>query len=184
MAFALPGVTDIWLALLVGAALAPTDAALGAAVMANPAVLSRVRELINVESGLNDGIATPVVLVAIAGAGHAEHVASAGVVSAVTELALGLLIGAVVGGGGGWLVKLGRGRGWVDEGFAGAAVLGLALCSYATSVALHGNGFVAGSPAAWLLPPPPNRRPSWCPSWKRRARCCHWWSGSCSGLWR
>ena len=143
VAFALPGVTDIWLALLVGAALAPTDAALGAAVMANPAVPSRVRELINVESGLNDGIATPVVLVAIAGAGHAEHVASAGVVSAVTELALGLLIGAVVGGGGGWLVKLGRGRGWVDEGFAGAAVLGLALCSYATSVALHGNGFVA-----------------------------------------
>ena len=143
VAFALPGVTDIWLALLVGAALAPTDAALGAAVMANPAVPSRVRELINVESGLNDGIATPVVLVAIAGAGHAEHVASAGAVSAVTELALGLLIGAVVGGGGGWLVKLGRGRGWVDEGFAGAAVLGLALCSYATSVALHGNGFVA-----------------------------------------
>jgi NhaP-type Na+/H+ or K+/H+ antiporter len=143
LAFALPGVADIWLALLVGAALAPTDAALGAAVMANPVVPSRIRELINVESGLNDGIATPVVLVAIAGAGHAEHVASTGAVSAVTELALGLLIGAVVGGCGGWLVKVGRGRGWVDDGFAGAAVLGLALCSYATSVALHGNGFVA-----------------------------------------
>jgi sodium/hydrogen antiporter len=44
------------------------------------------------------------------------------------KLALGLLIGAGVGGGGGWLVKMGRRRGWVAEGFAGAAVLGLALC--------------------------------------------------------
>ncbi len=62
----------VWLALLVGAALAPTDAALGAGVMVNPAVPARLRRLLNVESGLNDGIATPVVLVAVAGAaGHA-----------------------------------------------------------------------------------------------------------------
>jgi sodium/hydrogen antiporter len=54
-----------WLALLVGAALAPTDAALGAGVMVNPAVPARIRRLLNVESGLNDGIATPVVLVAM-----------------------------------------------------------------------------------------------------------------------
>ena len=63
-----------WLALLVGAALAPTDAALGAAVMTNPAVPERVRRVLNVESGLNDGIATPVVMVAIAGAAAAEGV--------------------------------------------------------------------------------------------------------------
>jgi NhaP-type Na+/H+ or K+/H+ antiporter len=48
-----------------------------------------------------------------------------------------------VGGGGGWLIKVGRRRGWVAEGFAGAAVLALAACCYATSVALHGNGFIA-----------------------------------------
>ena len=63
---------NIWLALLVGAALAPTDAALGAGVMVNPAVPARIRRLLNVESGLNDGIATPVVLVAIAAAATAE----------------------------------------------------------------------------------------------------------------
>jgi sodium/hydrogen antiporter len=57
LAFILPGVSDIWLALLIGAALAPTDAALGAAVMVNRAVPARIRRLINVESGLNDGIA-------------------------------------------------------------------------------------------------------------------------------
>ena len=143
LAFIVPGVSDIWLALLVGAALAPTDAALGAAVMVNRAVPARIRRLLNVESGLNDGIATPFVMVAIAGAATAEHADSTGPGGAVAELALGVLIGVAVGGGGGWLVKVGRHRGWVAEGFAGAAVLGLALCSYATSVALHGNGFIA-----------------------------------------
>ena len=111
--------------------------------MVNPAVPARIRRLLNVESGLNDGIATPVVLVAIAGAATAEDAAGTGPGEAVAELALGLLIGAVIGGGGGWLVKVARGRGWVADGFAGAAVLSLALCSYATSVALHGNGFIA-----------------------------------------
>ncbi len=141
-AFMVPGVTG-WLALLTGAALAPTDAALGAAMMVNPAVPARIRRLINVESGLNDGIATPVVLIAIAGAGTAEDVARMGPGAAVAELALGLLIGAGVGGGGGWLVRVARQHGWVAEGFAGAAVLGLAVCSYTASVALHGNGFIA-----------------------------------------
>ena len=63
----LPGL-DLWLALLVAAALAPTDAALGVPVVTNRAVPSRIRRLITVESGLNDGIATPVVVLAIAGA--------------------------------------------------------------------------------------------------------------------
>ena len=142
LALALPGLS-IWTALLVGAALAPTDAALGAGMMVNPAVPARIRRLINVESGLNDGIATPVVSVAIAGAATAEHVAHTGAGAEVAELALGLVIGALVGGAGGWLIKIGRRRGWVAEGFAGAAVLGLAVCCYATSVALHGNGFIA-----------------------------------------
>ncbi len=163
LALALPGVSDIWIALLIGAALAPTDAALGAGMMVNPAVPARIRRLINVESGLNDGIATPFVLVAIAGAASAEHAAQTGAAAAVAELALGLAVGALVGGGGGWLIKAGRARGWVAEGFAGAAVLGLAVCSYATSAALHGNGFIAafvgglgfaaaGGPAARLVP--------------------------------
>jgi NhaP-type Na+/H+ or K+/H+ antiporter len=68
----------IWAALLVGAALAPDDAAPGAGMMVNPAVPARIRRLINVESGLNDGIATPVALVAIAGAATAEHASGAG----------------------------------------------------------------------------------------------------------
>jgi sodium/hydrogen antiporter len=132
-----------WIALIVGAALAPTDAALGAGMMINPAVPARIRRLINVESGLNDGIATPFVLIAVAGAGAAEHASGVGPAEAVAELALGVLIGAVVGGAGGFVVKAARGRGWVAEGFAGSAVLALAVCAYACSLALHGNGFIA-----------------------------------------
>jgi sodium/hydrogen antiporter len=143
LALALFGGMNIWLALLVGAALAPTDAALGAGVMLNRAVPARIRRLINVESGLNDGIATPFVLAALAGAGTAAHESGTGPGAAVAELALGLVIGAAVGGAGGWLVSLARRRDWGTEGFAGAAVLGLAACAYASAVALHGNGFIA-----------------------------------------
>jgi sodium/hydrogen antiporter len=134
---------NIWLALLVGAALAPTDAALGAGMMANPVVPARIRRLINVESGLNDGIATPFVSVAIAGAATGGEVAGHGPAAAVAELAVGILAGVAVGGVGGLLVKAARRRGWVAEGFAGSAVLGLAVCAYASGVSLHGNGFIA-----------------------------------------
>jgi len=134
---------SIWLALLVGAALAPTDAALGAGVMVNPAVPARIRRLLNVESGLNDGIATPVVVVAIAGAATAEHAASVGPGAAAAELALGVLVGACTGGAGGFVVHVARRRGWAEAGFAGSAVLALAVCAYACALALHGNGFIA-----------------------------------------
>ena len=143
LAFALFNGLGIWLALLVGAALAPTDAALGAGVMVNPAVPARIRRLLNIESGLNDGIATPVVLVAIAGAATAEHEASVGPGAAVAELALGVLVGVLVGGAGGFVVNVARRRGWAEGGFAGSAVLALAICAYACSLAVHGNGFSA-----------------------------------------
>jgi NhaP-type Na+/H+ or K+/H+ antiporter len=134
---------SIWLALLVGAALAPTDAALGAGMMVNPAVPAKIRRVLNVESGLNDGIATPFVLVAIAGAQTAENAHATGPGEAVAELAVGVVVGVAVGSVGGWLVGLARRRGWAAEGFAGSAVLGLAICAYASALALHGNGFIA-----------------------------------------
>jgi NhaP-type Na+/H+ or K+/H+ antiporter len=143
LAFALFSGLSIWLALLVGAALAPTDAALGAGVMVNPAVPARIRRLLNIESGLNDGIATPVVLVAIAGAATAEHAASVGPGKAVAELALDVLAGVVIGSAGGLVVNVARRRGWAEGGFAGSAVLALAVCAYACALALDGNGFIA-----------------------------------------
>ncbi len=143
LALALFNGIGIWLAVLVGAALAPTDAALGAGVMVNPAVPARIRRLLNIESGLNDGIATPVVLVAIAGAATAEHAASVGPGAAAVELVLGVVVGVVVGGAGGFVVNVARRRGWAEGDFAGSAVLALAICAYACALALHGNGFIA-----------------------------------------
>jgi len=142
LALALAG-GSIWLALLVGAALAPTDAALGAGMMVNPVVPARIRRLINVESGLNDGIATPFVSVALAGAATGGQVAEHGPAAAAAELAVGIVVGVAAGGVGGLLVNAARRRGWAADGFAGAAVLGLAVCAYASAVAVHGNGFIA-----------------------------------------
>jgi NhaP-type Na+/H+ or K+/H+ antiporter len=135
---------DIWLALLVAAALAPTDAALGVPVVTNPVVPSRVRRLITVESGLNDGIATPVVMLAIAGAASAEGIAEApGLAEALVELLVGAVVGGGVGALGGWLLRVARHRGWAAEDFAGIAVLSLAVVAYAGAVTAGGNGFVA-----------------------------------------
>jgi sodium/hydrogen antiporter len=143
LAAGLVGTGDYWLALLVGAALAPTDAALGAGMIANPVVPAGLRRLINVESGLNDGIATPFVSLALAGAAGAAQLSGHGPAAAVAELAIGVLVGVAVGGAGGLLVRAAGRRGWVAEGFAGAAALGLAVCAYTTAVAVEGNGFIA-----------------------------------------
>jgi NhaP-type Na+/H+ or K+/H+ antiporter len=138
-----PGL-DMWLALLVGAALAPTDAALGVPVVTNRLVPSRVRRLITVESGLNDGIATPLVVLAIAGAASVEgHAEAPGLGEALVELALGVVVGVAVGFVGGGLLRWARRRGWSAEEFTGIAVLALALGSYAGAIAVGGNGFVA-----------------------------------------
>lgn len=135
---------DLWLALLVGAALAPTDAALGVPVVTNPVVPSRIRRLITVESGLNDGIATPVVMLAIAGAAsEIGPEGSSGLGEALVELTIGAGAGVVLGFGGGWLLKLARRKGWSDEDFVGVAVLALALAAHALALTLNGNGFVA-----------------------------------------
>jgi sodium/hydrogen antiporter len=138
----LPGI-DLWLALLVAAALAPTDAALGVPVVTNRAVPTRIRRLITVESGLNDGIATPVVVLAIAGAAAVEGLGDVGPGQALLELAIGVVVGVAAGAGGGGLLRWARRAGWAAEGFAGIAVLALALGAYSGALLAHGNGFVA-----------------------------------------
>lgn len=138
-----PGL-GVWLALFVGAALAPTDAALGVPVVTNPVVPSRMRRLITVESGLNDGIATPVVTFSLTAAASAEGLRQApGLGAAVAELVLGVVLGVALGGAGGWFLRWARSRGWAAEDFAGVAVLALALVAYGAALAIHANGFVA-----------------------------------------
>lgn len=131
-------------ALLLAAILAPTDAALGAATVLNKAVPVRIRRLLNVESGLNDGLATPVVLFAIAGLLGEEGLAAGNsIVSAVIEILLGVAIGAVVGFGAGYLVKITTSRGLASRSSAPVAVLMIPIFAYVIAGAFDGNGFIA-----------------------------------------
>lgn len=133
-----------WAALYVGAALAPTDAALGASMMSNPVVPGRIRRAINVESGLNDGIATPFVVLSLAGiAAAAAGGGREGPGGALAELLIGLAYGGALGLVAGRLLNWALRRGWAAEDFAGAAVLALALLSYTSAIEFGGNGFVA-----------------------------------------
>jgi sodium/hydrogen antiporter len=133
-----------WAGLLLGAALAPTDAALGAAVMTDPRVPERTRRTLNIESGLNDGIVTPVVLLAVAGVASAYGLESAETPrGAAVSLVLGVLVGAAAGAGGGSLMRVAGRRGWLLTELAGPAVLALALFAYSTALVVDGNGFVA-----------------------------------------
>jgi NhaP-type Na+/H+ or K+/H+ antiporter len=99
---------------------------------------------LGVESGLNDGIATPFVTFFIAGA-VSETVASSTVTlaSALGDLAIGTAAGVVLGVGGGWLLGVARRRGWAADASRGIIVVALALLAYAASIELGGNGFIA-----------------------------------------
>jgi NhaP-type Na+/H+ or K+/H+ antiporter len=132
-----------WAAAVIAAAVAPTDAALGAQVVEDKHVPSRVRRVLNVESGLNDGIATPFVTFFIAGT-VADTVAnsSTNLRSALGDLAVGVLVGAAVGLGGALLLKFSTSRGWASPTYRGIAVLALALMAYALAIELGGNGFI------------------------------------------
>ncbi len=135
---------DLWLCALVAAALAPTDAALGAPVVADRHVPMRIRRTLNVESGLNDGLATPLVTFFVAGAvAEAGSLPDVSPGSALIELAGGLVVGVAVGVAGGWLLRVAQDRSWTSRAAGGIVVPALALFSYAAALELGGNGFVA-----------------------------------------
>jgi NhaP-type Na+/H+ or K+/H+ antiporter len=128
---------------VIGAAVAPTDAALGAAIVEDERVPTRIRRLLNVESGLNDGIATPFVnfFLVAAVVGTSAQVESES--AALLALALGAVLGIVVGGLSGRGLELAARAGWAEAAFVPIATLATALASYAIAVGLGGNGFVA-----------------------------------------
>jgi len=133
------------LAGFVGATLAPTDAALSAQVINDKRIPMRVRRVLNVESGLNDGIVTPIVAFTLAVAaselGTAGHEHSGG--GALLELAVGVGVGLAIGLGSALLLSFGSRRHWIVAGGRRLGTLGAALSSFALAVALDGNGFIA-----------------------------------------
>jgi NhaP-type Na+/H+ or K+/H+ antiporter len=138
------GDNGLWVAALIGAIVAPTDAALGSSVMSDERVPPSIRRLLNVESGLNDGVATPFVNLFLAGAVTSEAVFGAqSVATAVIDLLGGAGIGAGIGLVGGTLLAWSRRRGWSSAEFRPLGILALALCAYSCAVVAGTNGFIA-----------------------------------------
>jgi NhaP-type Na+/H+ or K+/H+ antiporter len=134
------------LAGFVGATLSPTDAALSAQVINDKRVPMQVRRVLNVESGLNDGIVTPVVAFTLAVAASELGIAGhhhLGPGAALLELAVGVGIGLAVGLGSALLLVFGTRRSWIVPGARRVGTLGAALGSFALAVALDGNGFIS-----------------------------------------
>ncbi len=139
-----------WEAALLAAILAPTDAALGQAVVSNRAVPVRIRQALNVESGLNDGVALPFVLIfaSLAGAGMASASAEVGdptdwLTFGAMQVVLGPLAGALVGYVGAKAVAFCYRKGWMAMSAEGIVALALAFTSFGFAELVHGNGFIA-----------------------------------------
>lgn len=131
---------------LVATMLAPTDAALGKAVVSNEAVPDNVRQSLNVESGLNDGICVPVLFVFLAlitqSAGEqATWELAVGLVA--EEIGIGLVVGLALTAVVAQLIKLAYRRGWLTETWSQVPVIGLALTCFGAAQLLGGSGFIA-----------------------------------------
>ena len=138
-----PGMSGLML-LLLAAAVAPTDAGLGAATVLNPVVPVRVRRMLNVESGLNDGLCTPFVLFAIAALAGEEGLRPVeSIRAALVDLAVGTLVGVAVGAGAALALGWSRRHGYSSRQTRPLAVLVLPLLAYFGAELAGGNAFVA-----------------------------------------
>ena len=135
---------EFWEAAIVAAVLAPTDAALGRTVVSSPLVPARVRQALNLESGLNDGLSVPFLALFIAIAG-AETLPTARdwLQFALEQIGLGTLIGLAVGGAGAWVVEQASERGLMIDVFEQFAALSLAALAFLLADEAGGNGFIA-----------------------------------------
>lgn len=139
--------TDLRLieAALLAAILAPTDAALGQAVVTSPRVPIRIRMALNVESGLNDGISLPIitVLAAIAAAEGNTSTSQGWTAFAIEQIGWGVAGGIFVGLIGARAIEWATTNRWMDAVYRQLAALAMAVGAFAFASAFDGNGFVA-----------------------------------------
>ncbi|MEM8492018.1 MAG: cation:proton antiporter [Pseudomonadota bacterium] len=131
---------------LVAAILAPTDAALGQAVISNPAVPEKERQSLTVESGLNDGLALPFILFfasLVAMHMDADGERMSWLLFGAKQIILGPLVGGLVGWGGAKLFVAAEARALTESTFEGIAILALAGVAYLSAAQVGGNGFIA-----------------------------------------
>jgi sodium/hydrogen antiporter len=132
-------------AFLLSTMLCSTDAALGQRVVEDTAVPGRVRQALDVESGLNDGLAVPFFLVAldISAATLVGGVTSAVISEAAAQIGWGLVSGVGAGAIGGVVFRMSDGRGWLQAQWQQVFTFAVALSAYAMALTLGGSGFIA-----------------------------------------
>jgi NhaP-type Na+/H+ or K+/H+ antiporter len=135
--------------------LSPTDAALGLAVVTSKLVPEKIRQTINVESGLNDGIALPPILICIAAlAIHKTDEGSGAsywLMFTLKQFIYGPVIGGLIGIIGGKLVDKAGQKGWMNSTFQRLSALTIAILAFALAEMVHGNGFISAYFAGLLL---------------------------------
>lgn len=135
---------SLWAIMLMALILSPTDAALGQAVVKSEGVPIHIRQSISVESGLNDGIALPPILIVMAllGAEAGDH-EGAWLGFVIKQVTLGPVVGFMVGWLGGKLMQKTSEKGWTEETFQRLSALPLAIMAFAFAESVEGNGFIA-----------------------------------------
>ena len=132
-------------ALVLAVLLAPTDAALGQAVVTEPRLPIRVRQGLNVESGLNDGICVPLLLIVLAHADVQAHAESSqrAVTVVLEAIGYGLLGGLVAGAAAALVVTVAARRGLVAPSWLQIVPVAAAALAYGIATPLEGSGFIA-----------------------------------------
>lgn len=139
------GLTFLEIAIL-ATMLAPTDAALGKAVVTNKSVPAEIRESLNVESGFNDGICVPILFVFLAlatSSGGEGDTLTLALKLVAEEIGIGVGVGVGLTFLGAWLLRLCGDRGWVTDIWQQLPVAALAVSCFAMAQALGGSGFIA-----------------------------------------
>lgn len=135
---------SLWEAGILSAILAPTDAGLGQVIVNSPRVPLRIRQALNVEAGLNDGLSVPFLLFFIAlAAARIEGPAASLTQFILEQLGFGVLVGLGIGLLGGWLLGLAQRRGWMAESFQQIAVVALPLLCLVASERVDASMFIA-----------------------------------------
>lgn len=153
LAFMMFDTLSVFEAGMLATMLAATDAALCKAVIVNTSVPARLREALNVESGLNDGLCVPILFLFIAlELGIAEGTGSElGLTLLAEELGIGLLVGVALTAVGAWLLRICWDRGWVSDVWVQLTTVALALACFAGAQSLHGSGYIAAFAGGMLF---------------------------------
>jgi NhaP-type Na+/H+ or K+/H+ antiporter len=132
-------------ALVLAIVLAPTDAALGQAVVAEPRLPSRIRQGLNIESGLNDGICVPLLLIALAAAEVEDKVTKGHHALAIVseEIGYGIVGGVGAGLAAAGVVAFAYRRHLISGAWLQVIPLAGAALAYGIAVGLGGSGFIA-----------------------------------------